>query len=113
MFTRYPFDKKENKPTYYRGKHCIEKLCKKLKEGAMKIIDNEEKEMIPFTHEENKFYREQEAFHICKENFCMDKDDENYKNRRRVKDHCHYTGKFRGAAQSKCNLNFKFQKISQ
>ena len=32
----------------------------------MKIIDYEEKEMIPLTHEENKFYREQEAFHIRK-----------------------------------------------
>ena len=34
MFTRCSFDKKENKLNYYRGKDCIEKLCKKLKEGA-------------------------------------------------------------------------------
>ena len=26
MFTRYSFDKKENKLNYYRGKDCIEKL---------------------------------------------------------------------------------------
>ena len=56
MFIRYSFDKKENKLNYYRGKNCIEKLCKKLKECAMEIIDYEEKEMIPLTHEENNFY---------------------------------------------------------
>ena len=88
----------------------IKKLCKKLKESAMKIVDYEEKEMIPLTHEENDFYKEQEACHICKETFCVDKDDKNYKNKRKVKDHCHYTGKFRGAAHSKCNLNYKVPK---
>ena len=110
MFTSCSFDEKENKLNYYRGKDCIEKLCKKLKERAMKIINYEEKEMIPLTYEENKSYKEQEACHICEEKFCMDKDDENYKNKRKVKDHCHYTGKFRGAAHSKCNLNYKVPK---
>ena len=76
----------------------------------MKIINYEEKEMIPLTYEENKSYKEQEACHICEEKFCMDKDDENYTNRKKVKDHCHYTGKFRGAAHSKCNLNYKVPK---
>ena len=76
----------------------------------MKIVNYEEKEMIPLTYEENKSYKEQEACHICEEKFCMDKDDENYKNKRKVKDHCHYTGKFRGAAHSKCNLNYKVPK---
>ena len=45
---------------------------------AIKIINYEEKEMIPLTYEENKSYEEQEACHIYEEKFCMDKDDKNY-----------------------------------
>ena len=96
--TRCSFDKKENKLYYYRGKDCIEKLCKKLKERSKKIINYEEKELLPLTYKENKSYKEQKAFHICKEKLCMDKDDENYINRKKVKDYCHYTRKFRVAA---------------
>ena len=96
MFTRCSFDRKENKLNYYRGKDCIEKLCKKLKESATEIINREKKEMVPLTHKENNFYNEQEICYICKEKFCVDKDDKDYINRKKVKDHCHYTGKFRG-----------------
>ena len=63
--------------------------------------------MIPLTKEENKSYEDQEACHICEGKFCADNDDENDKNRKKVKDHCRYTEKFRGAAHSKCNLNYK------
>ena len=73
----------------------------------MKIINYERKEMIPLTKEENKSYKKQETCRICKEKFYVDKDDESYTNRKKVKDHCHYTGKFRGAAHGKCNLNYK------
>ena len=76
----------------------------------MKIIKYEEKEMIPPTKEENMSYKKQQKCHICEETFCMDKDDKNYKNKRKVKDHCHYKGKFRRAAHSKYNLNYKVPK---
>ena len=66
--------------------------------------------MAPLTHGENNFYDEQEIFYICKGKFCMDEDDENCTNRKKAKDHCHYTGKFRGAVHSFCNLKHETPK---
>ena len=58
--------------------------------------------MIPLTDRENKFYENQEHCHICKKIFT--KDNKN------VKDHCHFTGKYRGAAHNKYNMNYKITK---
>ena len=57
---------------YYREWDCIKKLCKKLKDRAMEIINYEEKEMIQLTDEENKSYEKQKVCHICKKEFCFD-----------------------------------------
>ena len=110
MFAKCSFDKKENKLDYYRRRDCIQKLCKKLKERAAKIINYKEKRMTPLTAEEKKSYEEQDACHICEGNFCADEDDEDYKNKKKIRDHCHYTGKFRGVAHSNCNLNYTVPK---
>ena len=64
--------------------------------------------MIQLTVEENISYDEQEACHICEETFCV---DENYKNRKIVKITAITQKKFRGAAHSKCNLNYKVPTI--
>ena len=41
--------------------------------------------MKPLTKEEKKFYKKQEKFHLCEEKFCLDKDNENYTNKKRLK----------------------------
>ena len=69
MFTRCLFDKKENKLNYHRGKDCIEKLCKKLKECAMKIIKYEEKEMIPLTKDEKSLIKIKKNVIYAKKSF--------------------------------------------
>ena len=69
--------------------------------------------MIPLTHEENDSYKNQRVCHICKKEFIFDIDSCNenrYMKYRRVKDHCHYTGKYRGAAHDICNLRYKTPK---
>ena len=98
------FDDTKNKRYFYRGKDCIEKFCKDLKELGTEMINFKKKEMIPLTNKEIKSYEKQKVCHICKENFCNDK------NKKKVRDHCHYTGKFRGAAHSECNLRYKVPK---
>ena len=67
--------------------------------------------MILLTDKENESYEKQKICHICKKEFSIDKDDENmFKLYHKVRDHCHYTEKFRGAAHNICNLKYKTPK---
>ena len=84
----------KNRRYFYRRKDCIEKFCKDLKEIRTEIINFEEKEMIPLTKKEIKSSEKQKVCDICKKEFCDDKD------KKKVRDHSHYTGKYRGAARN-------------
>ena len=53
------FDATKNKTDYYRGKDCLNRFCKVLKNRTIEIINYEKKEMIPLTDEENKYYEKQ------------------------------------------------------
>ena len=106
LFTNFSFDAANNKFDCYRGKDCMEKFGKDLREHAMRIVNYEKKEMILLTDEENKFYEEQKVCNICKKGFTIDNDKKHHK----VGDHCHYTGKFREAAHSIYNLRYKTPK---
>ena len=102
------FDSKQDKHSYYRGRDCSKKFCEDLKKHAIKIINFKEKDMIPLTDEEIIYYEKQKLCHICKKEFCYDKNEKNkFKLYQKVRDHCHYTGKLRGAAHSICNLRYK------
>ena len=56
--------------------------------------------MIPLREDENKIHREQKVCYICKKGFSTD--DYN-----KVKYHCHYNGKYRGAPHDISNLRYK------
>ena len=84
-------------------------LCKKFREFALEIINCKEKEMIPLNNEENESYEKQKFATFGKTNSVqikMIKIHLNYK----FRDHCHYTGKFSGAAHSICNFRYKIPK---
>ena len=105
FFTHCSFDKTKNKLDYYRGDNCMEKFCKNLGEHATKIIKYEKKYMITLKKKEEKYHIKQKVCYICKKEFNRD-DKKHYK----VKDHCHYTGKYRGAAYNTCNLRYRIPK---
>ena len=58
------FDPTKKGHNFYRGKDCIERLCKDLKELRIEISNYKEHEMIPLTDEEIKFYKRQKVYHI-------------------------------------------------
>ena len=114
IFAHCSFDESKNKLNYYRGKDCMKKFSKDLREHASKRINYEKKKMIPLTTEEKIYHNKQKICYICKKEF-NDNDTarssslerkKNYK----VKDHCHYTGKHRGAAHKIFNLRYKVPK---
>ena len=107
LFTHCSFNKAENKLDYYRGEDCMKKFRKDLKEHSTKIINYEKKEMIPLTKKEEKKHNKQEACYICKKEFNTDDSDNKY---HKVRDHCHYTEKYRDAAHDICNFKYKISK---
>ena len=78
-----------------------------LREHATKIINYEKKEMIPLTKKEEKKHNKQTFCYICKKGFSTDNSNKKY---HKVRDHCHYTGKYRGAAHDICNVRYKIPK---
>ena len=83
----------------------MKNICLDLREHATKIINYEKKEMIPLTKREEKKHNKREVCRICNL-----RTDDNNKKYHKVRDHCHYTGKYRGAAHDICNLRYKIPK---
>ena len=71
IFTSCSFDESkiiiEN--NYYRGKDCMKKFCKDLKEHATRIINYQKKKIIPLTKEGKINYNDQKVCDICKKEF--------------------------------------------
>ena len=105
VFTSCSFDESRNKLNYCRGEDCMKKFCKDLKEQATRITKYEKKKIIPLTKEEKINYNDLQICYICKKEF--DKSD---KKHHKVRNHYHYTGKYKGAAHNICNLRYKVPK---
>ena len=107
LFTHCSFDTLKNKLDYYRSKNCMKNFCLDLREHAIKIINYKKEEMIPLTKEEKKTHGKQKVCYICKKGFSADDENKKY---HKVKDRCHYTGKYKRTAHDICDLRYKTPK---
>jgi len=99
------YDDKYTKPTQvYRGKNAIYKFMESMldevkdcKKGMKKSFNKP----LRMTEKNEKEFEEAKKCYICEKKY-TDKD-------KRVRDHCHITGKYRGSAHQDCNLKLKIE----
>ena len=83
----------------------MKNICISLGEHVVDVINFEKKKMLPLTEKELKSHQNSTVCIIFwgkKYSQKLVKD----KNNRKVRDHCHFTGKYRGAASNKMLIVF-------
>ena len=93
----------QSKQTYYRGDATVSTFCKKIRNIAQDLLNIEKKPMQNLSDEELMSYDIAKHCHICKKVFGKKK------KHIKLRDHDHYTGKYRGAAHLICNLRYSTQ----
>ena len=102
MYSKFAYGKVTNPLKQYRGRDCnIEStFCETIMAEAKRLYESAPKKpMDKLTKEQNVEFVTAKECHICFKKFSP-KD-------RKVRYHCHYTGKYRGAAHSSCNLRYR------
>ena len=80
------------------GPDAMLEFIKGLEEDVRKIANLENKDMIFTEEDKQKFIKASDCW-ICGE----------YLGNDRVRDHCHFTGRYRGPAHNRCNLKYSKQ----
>ena len=99
LHSKFAYGKVKKATTQYRGLDRVEKFCEHIISEAKRLYRSfPEVPMLPLTMEQKKEYNKATKCHICFREF---------KEKGKVRDHCHYTGVYRGAAHFGCNLRYK------
>ena len=100
IYSKFPYGEAKDLFKLYRGNDCIQVFCNYMKKEARRLYHMfPEKHMDPLTSKEWKGYDRATKCHICFKPFEEIKP--------KVRNHCHYTGKYRELAHMNCNLRYK------
>ena len=94
-------------PIVYTKKTEDEDISKKFIKGVLKLTKMIYREYysnpkrIKFTAEDQKDFQSATICHICEQDLDIDEETAQIF---KVRDHCHFTGEYRGAAHNQCNL---------
>ena len=99
MNNKFVYGEVKNPLKLYRGKDCVKVFCDYVSNEARRLYNMfPEKLLKPLTREQWRKYDRAMKCHIC---FKALK-----KGEIKVRDHCHYTGEYRGPVHSICNLRY-------
>ena len=98
--SEFAYGNVKNPVAQYRGANCVQRFCEHIVTEAQCLYRSyPEKPMDPLTKAQMKEHSRASTCHIC---FGPFKSSD-----RKVRDHCHHSSKYRGAAHSLCNLQYK------
>ena len=100
IYSKFAYGDVDDPLKLYKGKDCVEKFCDYIKREVHRLYHMfPENPMDPLTKKQWKRYEKASRCHICSKSF-NSKDP-------KVRDHCHYTGRYRAPAHSLCNLRYR------
>ena len=100
VYRKFAYGDVKDPLTIYRGEDCVKRFCDHIMNEARRLYSMfPEVTMDPLTNKQWKSYKRSSKCHICY-NLFKGFDP-------KVRDHCHYTGKYRGPTHRNCSLRYR------
>jgi len=114
------YENKVIKTFYHRGESSVKEFVNMVTDYVDDLSHDvfDHPKPLHMTPSDWKNYKDTDKCYVCDEPFASYEECEQYykehkkpHKKRKVKDHCHFTGKYRGSACNECNLQLKVKRV--
>ena len=92
-------DNARNQYDKFEGKDCVQNMLEQLRLLATRCVkEQQENANMTLTEQDKRNHFRAKTCYICEGAFT--------ESNKKVRDHCHRTGNYRGAAHNACNINY-------